>query len=316
MADPNYIDAFIRAYTASYANVPQERKNIFDGSVMTTPLSGEQMAFDDIGILSMKKKTTRFADVTYDDPDFRRRWLFPEWYYNAILVDKQDNIAMHTDPTSAFIQNLTFAIERKKRDVILAAFEATVSGGKNPGDTTFAFDADDIAAADGKGRTIRHDTTNSGEEGGTSTGLTVEKLILVRETFSTLGIPDGVPIKFVCSFRQISDLLREAETQSIDTSAVKALVEGKISRYMGIDFLVTNAVTLGTNNDLDGDTNVFKCFAWIPEGIKFAQHLSPSFRVDYLPEKVGETWQIKADFGCNAIRMHEDMVLKVECANV
>lgn len=315
MADPNYIDAFINAYTAGYAQVPQEMRNPFDGYVSTVPLSGEQMSFDDIGISVVKEKSTRFADLTYGDNEFRRRWLFPRFFYaESKLVDRQDLIATHADPTSAFMQSMTYAIERKKRDVIIEAFDATVTGGKNPGNTTFAFT--NTAISNAAGRVIVHDTTDNGAAGGTSTGLTSDKLVLLQQKFSDLGVPDGVPINLVCAFRQIADLRREAVLQSTDTSSIQALMERRIKSLMGINFVVTNAITLGTSNDIDGDTNVYECFAWVPEGIKYAPHLAPSFGIDKLPTKVGDVWQIKADFGCNAIRMHEDLVIKIECAAV
>ena len=314
MAAPNYEDAFILAYTTGYAQVPQERRNVFEGSIMQKPLVGEQMSIDDIGVSTLTKKTTKFANVNYSDNDFRRRWIFPEFYYDAKLVDKQDQIAQHTDPSSAFMTGQIFAVERQKRDIILASFDATVTGGKNPGDVSGGYSFTNTAISNAAGRTIVHDTTNSGTAGGVSTGLSVEKLILIREKFATLGNPDGIPVHLVSSFKQKSDLLREAEIQSWDTSEVKALVDGRIDSYMGIKFIQTNAIAIGSSNDIDVDTNVFECFAWLPEGIMASFHLAPSFKIDYLPEKVGETWQIKVDFGGNAIRTHEDMVLKVECA--
>lgn len=312
MADPNYIDLFVNAYTAAYMQVPQERKNVFDGTVMTEALRGENMSWDDFGISTMRKKTTRFAQAVPSDNEMRRRWLSPEWFYDVKLVDKQDQIAQHTDPSGAFIQSMVYAIERQKRDQIYAAFDKTVVGGKNPGDTSYAFT--NTAISNATGRTIVHDTTTDGAPGGTSTGLTVDKLILIREKFSDLGIPDGTPIYLCTSFKQKSDLLREAELQSSDTSDIKALVNGMINSYMGINFIQTNSIVIGTGNDADGDTNVYECFAWVPEGIKFAPHLAPTFSVDRRVDLVGDAWQIKADFGCNAIRTHEDLVLKVECA--
>ena len=314
MADPNYIDAMVLAYTTGYAQVPQEKRNIFDGHVDMCALEGEQMSFDDIGISTMRKKTTRFADVEHTDNDFRRRWLFPEFYYDAKLIDKQDQIALHTDPTGAFMTTQIAAIERQKRDVILAAFDATVTGGKNPGDVSGGYTYTNTAISNAAGRTIVHDTKKDGTAGGISTGLSIEKLILIREKFATLGIEDGTPVNLCASFRQKSDLLREAEIQGTDTSEIKALVDGRIDSYMGIKFVTTNAITSVTNGDIDGDTNIYPCFAWIPEGIKAAYHLAPKFSVDRLVDKVGDTWQIKVDFGANAIRMHEDLVLKVECA--
>ena len=300
MADPNYIEMFINAYTAAYEQVPQERRNPFDGKVSMTPLTGEYMSFDDVGTSTIREKETRFADVIHQDVEFRRRWLSPRYFYTTQLVDKQDNIALHTDPTSGFIPSMTYAIERKKRDVILEAFDAAVTSGKTPAaGTTFDY-TNSAFDASGTGRTI--------VDGGT--GLTVEKLIQIREAFASLDV-DTTNIHLAVSPYQKSDLLRQAETQSIDTSEVKALVAGQINKYMGITFVETTGIAEGSSNLVGGGSG-WECWAWIPEGVKFASHLAPTFRIDYLPEKVGETWQIKADFGCNAIRMHEDMVLKVE----
>lgn len=312
MANPNYEDAFILAYTTGYKQVPQERRNPFDGIIMSVPLVGEQMRFDDIGTGSMTKKTTKFADVVYSDNEFRSRWLFPEFYYDAKLVDKQDNIAQHTDPAGAFMTSMIYAVERQKRDIVITAFNATVTGGKNPGDLSGGFTFTNTAISNATGRTILVDTKNDGSTGGVVTGLTVNKLILIREKFATLGNPDGSPVHLVTSFRQKSDLLREAETQSSDTSEVKALVNGKIDSYMGIKFVETNAITEGSANGVGGQ-DVYECFAWLPEGMSMASHLTPKFSIDRLFQKVGDTWQIKVDFGANAIRRSEEMVLKVEC---
>ena len=79
MAAPNYEDAFILAYTTGYAQVPQQRRNVFEGSIMQKPLVGEQMSIDDIGVSTLTKMTTKFANVNYSDNDFRRRWIFPEF---------------------------------------------------------------------------------------------------------------------------------------------------------------------------------------------------------------------------------------------
>ena len=109
----------------------------------------------------------------------------------------------------------------------------------------------------------------------------------------------------------MSDLLREAETQSIDTSIVRSLHAGVIHEYMGFRFIVTNQITLGTTNDIDGDTNIYDVPVWTKEGMLFARHESPIFNVDWLPRK--QIWQISARTGMQSIRMDEDKVLKIEC---
>ncbi|GAG06985.1 unnamed protein product, partial [marine sediment metagenome] len=222
----------------------------------------------------------------------------------------------HADPTSAYMRNMVYAIERQKRDVVVDAMTKTVVGGKAPGDVSggYQFSTDPISAA--AGRTIVHDTDLSGAVGGTSTGLTTDKILLARKKFSDLGVDIGAPMNFVGSFQQVMDLRRRAELQSTDTSTVQQLMQPQIpSGLMGVNkWIITNSITIGSSNDLDADTNVFKCFFYIPEGIMYAAQTAPTFSVDKLVDRVGDTWQIRADFGCNAIRMHEDLVLKCECA--
>ena len=317
MADPNYIDAFINAYNSGYADVPQERKNPFEGTTASAPMTGENMSFDDVGVSAMIEKSTRFAKLTYGDIEHRRRWWSPRWFYpEPLLIDKQDEIAQHADPTSSYMRNMMYAMERQKRDVILASFDKTVVGGKAPGDVSggYTFDSSNAISV-AAGRTIVHDSDNSGAVGGTSTGMTPEKIVLAQTKFSDLGVDDGMPINFCCSYHQIADLRRNAIAQSLDTSIIQALMQRKIpDGFMGINrWIVTNAITEETNGDLNADTDVYNCFFWVPEGIMYSQQLSPTFSVDPLVDRVGDTWQIKANFGCNAIRMHEDLVLRCEC---
>jgi len=317
MSTPNYVDAFINAYNAGYKDVPQERMNPFTGQTDVAAMTGENMSFDDVGISGMNEKSTRFAKLTYGDSEFRRRWWSPRWFYpDPKLVDKQDAIAQHADPTSAFMRNMVYAIERQKRDVVIAAMDKTVVGGKAPGDVSGGYTFTNTAITNATGRTIVHDTDLSGAAGGTSAGLTTDKILLARKKFSDLGVDIGAPMNFVGSFQQVMDLRRRAELQSNDTSTVQALMKPQIpDGLMGVNkWIITNSITIGSSNDVDSDTNVFACFFYIPEGIMYAAQTAPTFSVDKLVDRVGDTWQIRADFGCNAIRMHEDLVLKVECA--
>lgn len=320
MSDPNYTGLFINAYNAAYAQVPQEKKNPFDGTVQVVPITGEYISFDDIGTASGKKKTTRFTKRVASDITHRRRWMTPEYYYSdPYYVDKQDNIALHSDPTSAYMQSIAAWVERQKRDIILAAFEGSVVAGKTPGaDTAFSY-ADSVISATysaTSGRTIPHDAKKDGSAGGTSTGLTEEKILLAQQKFSDWGNPDGAQMYIACSYKQLRDLRDNALLQSIDTSDIKALMNRQIRTLMGVTFVVTSGITLGSSNDIDGNTDIYPCYAWVEGGIKYAPFSAPKFNVWKVNELVGDVWEIDCDFGASAIRSHEDMVIKIECANV
>jgi len=306
-----YTEAFIQAYNAGYTQVLQEMRDVYAGSVRPDKLKGENQAYDFLGTIDLVEKQTRFEDIPIDDMTHNRRWIYPRWFRKGIFVDREDDIALHTDPTSGYIRALAKGVIRTKNDVIFAAFEGNVRGGKQPGDDTFAFNDAIWSAASEGGRTIVHDTTDAFAVGGPSTGLTIEKLILAREALVTLKNDGNQMFNLVCSQRQISQLLRQAETQSIDTNMVRALANGTITEYAGFRFIVDWNIAVGSSNDIDADTNIYPCYAFTSDAILFAQHESPIFRVEWLPRK--QIYMIVGKVGMNAIRMDEDKIIKIEC---
>lgn len=309
-----YAQAFYNAYTKGYQLILQEMKDVYGGTVQQEPLEGEYKAYDFIGTVDLIEKATRFEDIPIDDMTHNRRWIYPRWFRRGIFWDPEDDIAIIADPTSPYIKSLSRGVVRLKNDVIYAALEGNVSGGKNPGDDTYAFNDSAFSSASEGGRTIPHDATNAFAAGGTSAGLTIEKLILAREALVSLKNDPNQMFHIVCNQRQISDLLREAEVQSIDTNIVRALHAGTISEYHGFTFHVDYNITLGTSNDIDADTNIYPCYAYTNDALLYAQHEAPIFNMDWIPRK--QIYQIAAKVGMNSVRMDEDKVIKIECAAV
>ena len=304
-------EMFINAYTTGYKHVMQETRDVYSGATMVDVLQGENKSYDFVGTIELIEKTDRFGNIPIQDVTHNRRWMSPVYYRRGVYVDDEDAIAMHADPSSDYIQAIAKGVIRKKNDVIYDAFEANVNGGDNPGDDTYAFSDTLFTSGSANGRTIAHDTTNAFAAGGTSTGLTIEKLILAREALVDLHNDPNEVFHFVGSQRQVSQLIREAETQSIDTSPFKSLAVGNVPEFLGFYIHVDHNVVVGTTNDVGGDTNIYPCYAWSKQGILFAQHQSPIFKVDWLPEKA--IWQISCRVGMNAIRMDENCIIKIEC---
>lgn len=316
-----YTQAFYSAYKSGFEHVLQEAKDVYAGVTRMDTIEGEKKAYDFLGTIDLTQKQARFEDIPIEELDHNRRWISPSWYRKGIYVDDEDKIALLADPTSDYIQAIAKGVIRKKNDVIFAAFEADVSGGKDwnaSGADIYRFnDAVPTAgsqwASEG-GRTIPHDATNAVQAGGTSSGLTIEKLILAREGFAQMKNDPNQMFNIVCSHRQLSDLLREAETQSSDTNVVRSLVSGVINQYMGFRFIVDYNVTLQSSGDIDADTSIYPCYAFTSDAILFAQHEAPIFKVDWIPQK--GIWQVSCRCGMCAARMDEDKVIKIECAAV
>jgi len=307
-----YTEAFYNAYTAGYEHVLQERKPQYQGLVREERIEGENESYDFLGTIELTEKQSRFEDIPIEDVTHNRRWIAPKWFRKGIFVDKEDDIALHTDPTSDYIQALAKGVIRRENITITDSFFNNVDGGKNPGTDTYVLeDALYITATSAAGRTLAHDVLSNFLSGGTSTGLTIEKLILARQALEELyNDPDDM-FFIALAPKQMSDLLREAETQSIDTAIIRSLVAGVVNEYMGFRFIKTNRIVIGSSNDVDGDTNIFELPTWTKEGMLFARHESPIFNVDWLPRP--QIWQISARVGMAAIRMDEDKIIKIEC---
>ena len=309
-----YTEAFFNSYTTGYEHVLQERKPQYQGLLREERIEGENESYDFLGTIELDEKTTRFEDIPIEDMTHNRRWIAPKFFEKGLFVDKLDDIALHTDPTSDYIQALAKGEIRRQNITVTDSFFANVSGGKNPGDDTYVFTESLYVTSTNTttaGRVIAHDTQSDFTAGGVSSGLTIEKLVLARQALMELeNDPDDL-FHIAVSPKQMSDLLREAETQSIDTAIIRSLVAGIVNEYMGFRFVVTNRIKIGSSNDVDVDTNVFEVPVWTKEGMLFAKHTSPIFSVDKLPRK--QIWQISARVGMAAIRMDEDKVLRIEC---
>ena len=309
-----YTEAFYNSFTAGYEHILQERRPIYSGLVRQERIQGEYESYDFLGDIELDDKATRFEDIPIEDMVHNRRWIYPKFARKGIFVDKEDDIALHTDPTSDYIKALAKAVIRKENSTITDAFFANVKAGKAPADDTAVL-ADSLYVYSTRittgGRTMAHDVQSDYTAGGVSTGLTIEKLILSRQALLELENDPDAMFNVACAPKQGSDLLREAETQSIDTNMIKSLVNGVVNEYMGFRFVFTNRIEIGSSNDVDADTSVYELPVFTNETMLFARHESPIFNVDWLPRK--QIWQISARCGMNAIRMDESKIIKIEC---
>jgi hypothetical protein len=307
-----YTEAFYNSYTAGYEHVLQERKPQYQGLLREERIEGENESYDFLGTIELTAKQTRFEDIPIEDMTHNRRWITPKWYRKGIFVDKEDDIALHTDPTSDYMQALAKGVIRRENITVTNSFFANVDGGKTPSTDTYVLqDALYTTSKSAAGRTLAHDVQSDFTAGGVSTGLTIEKLILASQALAELENDPDEMHHIACAPKQRSDLLREAETQSIDTNIIRSLVAGVVNEYMGFRFVVTNRILIGSSNDVDDDTSVYELPVWSKEGMLFARHQSPIFNVDWLPRK--QIWQISARVGMAAIRMDEDKIIKIEC---
>lgn len=243
-----------------------------------------------LGPLRFEKRNTPYGDTKVSEIDHLQRWIDADEYDAAVFVDRLDTLKMIYDPTSPYVERMREAAAREEDNIIVTKFFADARAGKQ-GATLVSFPATDV---------IAHG----------STGLSVAKLRAVRKMAKKrhVNLRTMAPMMAVTA-EQIDDLLGETTVGSSDYNAVKPLVDGEVSRFMGINFV--------SHEDYD-DTGLPKtgttreCPFWVQDGMHYGTWQSITIVVNNRPDK-NNIKQIHGTFTSGAVRLEEGKVLKVEC---
>ncbi len=310
---------FTDLFDGTLLHLLQQTESKFQQAVQVKPiLNAEDKAFDAIGKLALTEKTGRNPQTPIEDVTTQRRWVNTTPFHKAVLKDKDDDLSMIVEPTSDIMQEFVAAVNRKKDDIILAAIDGTATSGRRAGSTiTWASQIGNskYTGVDGNGdvdgRTIQHDCA-VGNCSAADTGLTIEKIELVREYFANNDASEDTPIWGAISPRQATNLFGQNEYVNNDFSTGKPLTTGRIIRnWHGINWIVSTKILIGSTNDVDGDTNVFRCPFWLTSGMILGVQDMISTEMS-IRDDLSYSQQIYVHMNMGAMRRDEDRVCYVE----
>lgn len=290
----NITTAFVDQFNSQIEMLAQQMNHRFAGTVRTETLRGKRAAYEQIGSVEARAVTTRHgASVPMDTPH-ERRWVNGKSYEVIDWIDEDDEIALLIDPAAGYMRTFAAAMNRQKDRVIISAATGSAITGED-GDTTTSFDTDfDVAVTEGA-------TTSSNK------GLNLAKLIEAKSLLNKAEAYPGEPKYIAVTQQQIDDLLNDVdEVSNSDYAAVKALVAGDISYFMGFNFIRTELLSLNSSTD------VRTCFAWCQSAILFADGKGITSHMDILPEHRHAT-QVRVTMHCGATRMQEEGVVRIYC---
>lgn len=305
---------FVDQFQADIYHVCQQEDSKFAQGVRTVPVvDAEWKSFDIIGKLTLEEKTARNVETPAMDPTTQRRWVGTTPYHQSVLYDKDDDLEMIAEPTSDFVLAFRAAINRTKDDIILAAFEAaTTSGRSHASSITWASQEGDVKyTIAGNGRTIPFDCAEGNCVSG-DTMLSTEKIELAKEYFAKNDCPESDPIWMAIGPRQATNLFGQEEYVNIDYNASKPLADGRIIRdWMGINWIVSPKIVIGSSNDVDGTDSVYENWCWKQSGMILGVADAVTVRITE-ESMLSYSQRVYAHMKMGAMRLDEDKVIKIE----
>lgn len=236
----NITVANVQTYKANVELLLQQQDSRLAGKVTVGSYVGKAASVvEQFGETAAVQKTSRHSDTPLLDITQSKRWVFPADYEWASLIDSQDKLRMIIDPTSPYAAAGAAAMNRVKDDIILAAMFGTNYIGEN-GTTTESFG------------TVGSGTYDVGvNTGGTASGLNVAKLQGAIRILMTANKGELMePVFGAISSYEHDLLLKEAQVANRDYGNTAVLVDGRVKRFMGIDFTITERLSVSSGNRL------------------------------------------------------------------
>ena len=277
--------AFTQQYSNNVKLLAQEKGSQLRNTVTVESVVGKNAFFDQVGVATAVKRTTRHADtLQVDTPSSRRRVSLVDYEY-ADLIDVQDKVRTLIDPTSSYALAAAYALGRAVDDEIIAAATGTAYTGET-GSTSTTFDSNNAI-------------TESGSD-----GLTLAKLRSAKEKLDTGNVSPDISRFMIIGPQQLSDLLNVTSVTSSDYNSVKALVQGELDTFMGFKFITTTRLSKTSTKR--------KVLAFAQDGIKLAIGKDLITKIDERSDK-GYATQVYVCQSIGSTRMEEAKVISIEC---
>lgn len=290
----------VKMYTANVQASLQKQGGLLMALVTNGSYQGEKaQVVNFIGPIEFHERTTVYGDTKLQELEHTQRWIVGTEYDAAVLIDRLDLLKMIYDPTSPYVERMRQGAARRMDEIIMAKFFAVAKTGKDGTEST-VFPTRDI---------IPH--------GGTR--MSVAKLRAARKLLKKRHVDLRTMRPMIAvTAEQTDDLLGEVAVGSSDYNAVKPLVDGEVSQFMGFTFVPyedngnsANGRGIPTST-VAGPATIRNCPVWVMDGMHFGLWEGLSIVINNRPDK-NNIKQAHATFTAGATRLEEGKVLQLQC---
>ena len=299
-------DAFVQQFSGNVKFLAQQEQSRLRKTVIEDQITGESAYLEQMAPTAARKVIARHSDSPIMNTQHLRRRVAPYDYDWGDLIDQEDKVRLLIDPESAYAKNAAFALERAIDDELVGAYFATAyTGHAGSTSVTWPNGNSESTPTTPAGTVVAVNSWAYGNGSGNA-GLTVSKLI---EASMALDAAEGDQDEerfIVIGAKQKGNLLSTTEATSSDYNEVKALVEGKINRFMGFTFIHSERLQLDSNS-----------YTRVPAYRKSAMGLGVAkdiwSRIDERADK-RFSWYVYAAMSVGATRLEEAKMVEIKCA--
>ena len=283
---------YVQQYATNIQLLLQQKGSRLSGAVTMGSHVGKQASpVDQIGSVEMIAPAGRFSPMGRVDAAVDRRWVFPSDYELPQLIDSFDKLRLLTDPQSSYVQNAVYAAGRKRDALIIAAINGTSKTGESGSTSVTLPAAQKVAVGFGAASDV---------------GLTVAKLREAKKKLMAADVDlENDPMFCAINAAAHDNLLAEAQVISTDFNDKPVLVEGRIMRFLGINFIHTELLESSS-----GDTLVP---VWVKSGVYLGSWNEMGTDISKRNDLSGLPWQAVVSMTAGATRLEEEKVVQIAC---
>lgn len=303
--------------------VPQSARNMFQSGMeraaqqfqsrfrayaqVKTGCTGKSQAHRKIQKMEMNDVTGRLQPTVGQEIALEHRYLFPKKADLATIVDEDDaaELDLAVAPTGEISTEHISAAGRKLDSIFLNGIIGSNMEGAEDNIQAVSLPAGQYIAVD-----YRRDG------GAGNLGLTLAKLVRAKGRFGKLEVygqeqkETGAKLCMAVSQDELDNLLYDVEkTGSADYNKVKALVDGEVDYFMGINFLRTELLPF---TGPSSDKIIRSCPMWVTTGVHLDFWYDVKTSIDVLATQ-SQAIQVYSRIKAGACRKDEDRVVVVYC---
>jgi hypothetical protein len=289
---------YVQQFSSNVQLKLQQEGSVLRNAVTTGNHVGSQASpVDQFGAVVANKVTGRYNQMGRVDAPTDRRWVFPQDYDLPQLLDSFDKLRLLIDPMSSYVQNASNALGRAMDIEILSGLTGTNFTGNN-GSTSTSLPSGQVVSV---------------QQGAASaTNLTVAKLRAAKKILmQNYGVDFNKRPEIYCAINAANhdSLLSEVQVISADFNEKPALNgDGMVERFLGINFIHTELLTTGTDDQSGTSTAVP---IWIKEGAYMGIWNDISTDISQRKDLQGLPYQAYVYGTFGATRLEEKKVVQI-----